>query len=175
MKIVVASLNPVKIRATRKGFKKMFGIEQVEAIGVSVPSGVSDQPMTQAETLEGAVNRAHRAKDAHADADYWVGIEGGLEETAAGMEVFAWIVICSQSREGKARTATFMLPPAVIELIHQGLELGDADDQVFGVDNSKQAGGALGLLTKNVVNRTWLYVPAVILALVPFVNEELYP
>lgn len=175
MKLIVASKNPVKIRATQEGFEKMFPGEAIEASGIAVPSGVSDQPMSQAETFQGALNRTRAAKAAQPEADYWIGIEGGLEETAVGMEVFAWIVILSQERQGQGRTATFLLPPAVIELIHAGMELGHADDQVFGVENSKQAGGALGLLTREKVNRTWLYVPAVILALVPFLNEELYP
>ena len=175
MQIIVASQNPVKVRAALQGFEKMFAAESIQAEGISVPSGVPDQPMSQAETLQGARNRAVAAKQARPEADYWIGIEGGLEETAVGMEVFAWVVILSGDRQGQARTATFMLPSAIIELIHQGYELGEADDRIFGVHNSKQAGGALGLLTHNVVDRSWFYVPAVVLALLPFLNEDLYP
>ncbi len=53
---------------------------------------------------------------------------------------------------------------------NQGLNLGDADDQVFRRTNSKQGSGAVGLLTDDVVTRTTLYEQAVILALIPFKN-----
>jgi non-canonical (house-cleaning) NTP pyrophosphatase len=55
------------------------------------------------------------------------------------------------------------------------MELGDADDVVFGRTNSKQENGAVGLLTENVIDRTAYYVQALILALIPFKNSVLYP
>jgi non-canonical (house-cleaning) NTP pyrophosphatase len=60
-------------------------------------------------------------------------------------------------------------------LIQQGKELGEADDIVFNQSNSKQANGSIGILTGDVIDRTALYAHAVILALVPFKNPELYP
>lgn len=45
MKIVVASKNPVKIKATLGGFEKMFPDVVFETEGVSVSSGVSEQPL----------------------------------------------------------------------------------------------------------------------------------
>jgi non-canonical (house-cleaning) NTP pyrophosphatase len=38
----------------------------------------------------------------------------------------------------------------------------------------KQANGAIGILTGDVIDRTELYQHAVILALVPFKNDGLY-
>jgi putative aldouronate transport system permease protein len=58
-------------------------------------------------------------------------------------------------------------------LVRAGLELGHADDRVFGRDNSKQANGAIGILTDDVVDREAYYVHAVIMALVPFKNPAL--
>jgi len=124
--------------------------------------------------LTGASNRAYNAKAAHPNADYWVGIEGGIQQQEMEMMAFAWIVIESETAIGKARTGAFFLPPKVVELIEAGKELGEADDIVFGHTNSKQQGGAVGLLTKNVINRTSLYVDAVIMALIPFKNEDLF-
>jgi non-canonical (house-cleaning) NTP pyrophosphatase len=62
----------------------------------------------------------------------------------------------------------------VVELIDQGMELGEADDVVFGRNNSKQKNGAVGILTGDVVTRTSYYVEAVCLALIPFRNWKLY-
>jgi non-canonical (house-cleaning) NTP pyrophosphatase len=104
-----------------------------------------------------------------------VGIEGGVAEKKGEMEAFAWVVIRSrEGLEGKGRTGTFFLPPAVQELVNAGKELGEADDIVFGRENSKQQNGAVGLLTGDVIDRTHYYTEAVVLALIPFKNKRLY-
>lgn len=76
IKIIVASKNPVKIDAVKDGLKA-FLKESFEITGVSVPSGVSDQPMSDAETLEGAESRVKNARQLFPGFDYYVGIEGG--------------------------------------------------------------------------------------------------
>ena len=173
-KIVVASKNPVKVQAALDGFREMFPNETFEVEGVSVPSGVNDQPIGNDETFQGALNRVNGAKIAEPQADYWVGIEGGNIAENDEMEVMAWIIVLSNKKMGKARTAGFFLPPKVVELVNEGYELGHADDIVFGVANSKQTGGSSGLLTDNVMTRIRFYVPAVILALIPFKKADLY-
>jgi inosine/xanthosine triphosphatase len=174
-KIIVASGNPVKIQAALQGFQEMFPDEEFQAQGVSVPSGVSDQPIGQQETYDGALNRARNARKEVPNADFWVGIEGGNIKIGREMEVMAWIVVLNHQRKGKARTAGFYLPPKVVELVNQGYELGHADDIVFGVENSKQTMGSAGLLTGGAMDRVRFYVPAVILALIPFKQEAIYP
>ena len=90
------------------------------------------------------------------------------------VEGFAWIVILSGSQSGQARSASFQLPRQAVELIGEGMELGAADDLIFGTENSKQAGGAVGLLTGDVVVRSALYEMPTILALIPWKNPSLY-
>jgi inosine/xanthosine triphosphatase len=171
--IIVASKNPVKIDAVRDALAAFLN-ELFEITGVSVPSGVSDQPMSDAETLTGAVNRVNAALQHYPSGDYYVGLEGGVEQTASGLMAFAWMVISNGQRVGKARTASFFLPPRVAELVHGGMELGHADDVVFARSNSKQQNGAIGLLTADEITRKSLYLPAVQMAFIPFLNPELY-
>ena len=173
--IIVASKNPVKVQAALQGFQEMFPDTPFEAKGISVTSGVPDQPMGDAETLRGATNRMQAARLAVPNADYWIGIEGGNIVREDSMEVMAWVVIQGKTQVGHARTAGFFLPPRIIELVQQGYELGHADDIVFGVQNSKQTGGSAGLLTNGVMTRLRFYIPAVVLALIPFKKPELYP
>lgn len=172
--ILVASQNPVKGQAALAGFQRMFPEETFELRTVSVSSGVSEQPFSSDETLQGALQRAQTARHIGPKADYWVGIEGGVEEHGQELCAFAWIAILSNGLTGIGRTGTFYLPPAVAELIWQGMELGEADDIVFKQNNSKQKNGAIGILTRNVIDRAQLYEQAVILALVPFKNPEFY-
>ena len=85
------------------------------------------------------------------------------------MSCFARVhIIDSDGREGLGQTGVFYLPREVAELVRAGMELGHADDQVFGRDNSKQANGAIGILTDDAVDREAYYVHAVIMALGAF-------
>ncbi|MDX1994525.1 MAG: inosine/xanthosine triphosphatase [bacterium] len=171
--LVVASSNPVKITAALEGFQQMWPGEDFTVRGVNVPSGVSTQPMTDAETRLGALNRARNAQQIVSHADYWVGIEGGAAEVNGFLDVFAWVVVLGENRMGLSRTGTFTLPEEVAQLVRAGVELGEADDRVFGRENSKQTNGAVGLLTGDLIDRTHYYVYAVILALIPFKNPAL--
>lgn len=174
-RVLVASTNPVKIASAAQGFARMFPGDAFEVRGAGVISEVSHQPMGDAETLHGAEARARNGRRLHPDATYWVGIEGGCEERDGVLHGFAWVVVLSADREGRSRTASFEIPPAVAEWVRRGVELGDADDRVFGRSNSKQGNGAVGLLTADAVDRVALYVPAVVLALIPFRNPQLFP
>lgn len=173
--IIVASTNPVKVAATRQGFQAMFPDIDFSVQGASVPSGVSDQPMTHAETLQGARNRAANAADAHPNAVYTVGIEGGVQLEGDALAVFAWVVVQAQNGStGRAQTGVFYLPQEVTRLIlDEGMELGHADDAVFGRSDSKRDNGSIGILTDNAMTRTSYYVNAVIMALIPFKQSSL--
>ena len=173
-KVIIASLNPVKISCVENTFKSAFPGETFDFKGVSVPSGVSEQPMSNSETYLGAYNRAKNAQKSGADGDFYVGIEGGIEKDEMGMNAFAWIVILSSNQKGESKTATFCLPQAIVELIDQGMELGHADDRVFKRNNSKQKDGAIGILSHGLIDRTRYYEQAVTMALIPFMNTDLY-
>jgi inosine/xanthosine triphosphatase len=172
MKIVVTSHNPVKIAAVREAFLTQFPSDELTLIPLGIDSEVSEQPMSDEETRNGARNRVKNARLEHPDADFWVGLEGGLDMFDDQMMAFAWMVI--SNRDGhlsETRSATLPLPPAVRSLVTEGLELGEANDRVFATLNSKQGGGAFGLLTDGLVTRESIYTQTLILALIPFVNE----
>ncbi len=173
-RVVVASGNPVKIQATLNAFSRMFAPDRFEVDGEEVGSGVAAQPMSDVETLQGAEQRARAAEKQVSEADFWVGIEGGVAESDGDLLAFAWVVVRSAGIRARGRSGTFVLPVPVSDLIRAGKELGEADDIVFGRRNSKQKEGALGLLTENVIDRRELYEHAILLALVPFKSSELY-
>ncbi|KAK3190684.1 hypothetical protein K4F52_003375 [Lecanicillium sp. MT-2017a] len=177
--VIVASKNPVKVGAAQDGFQRMFPHLTFDVRSVSVPSGVPDQPLTDKETFQGALNRARGARDAEPNAEYWIGLEGGIDSDPKSVgdgliQSFAWIAIVGKDgKEGKARTATYFLPEETAKLLRGGMELGHADDQVHGRTNSKQKSGSVGILTDDVICRQSYYAEAVILALVPFKNTHL--
>jgi len=171
---MVGSQNPVKLSCAQNAFREVFE-EEYAISGIHVASEVSDQPIGQDETLQGAKNRVKNARISFPEADFWVGIEGGVDRDPSGMYAFAYIYIeDKKGNSSQAQTATFYLPRAVSDLVDRGMELGHADDKVFSEENSKQKGGSVGLLTKQKITRAEYYTPAIILALIPFMNHELY-
>ncbi|CAI3802320.1 inosine/xanthosine triphosphatase [Rheinheimera sp. MM224] len=166
--IKVASANPAKIKAVASAFADLFPDESLDVQGIAVPSGVADQPMSSDETLLGAMNRV--AELAGFEADFRVAIEAGLD----GDFTFAWMVIEHQGKIGKARSASLMLPPEALSQLQQGKELGDVMDAMFNQHNIKQKGGAIALLTQHKLSRSSVYHQALILAMIPFLNLDLF-
>ena len=185
-KVIIASTNPVKTKAVKQAFSKVFKNKQFIFQSIAVNSGVPDQPIGNKETLQGAKNRVQESILKIPQADFYVGIEGGIipfiknqEQTKLSsqidnMETMAWVFISSQNLESKAKTASFFLPPRLIELVKQGKELGEASNIVFKGEDIKRKNGTVGILTNDLIDRTSYYISAVILALIPFKNFELY-
>jgi inosine/xanthosine triphosphatase len=174
MLVITASRNPVKIQAVKTAFSQAFPRTTVEVEGLAAPSGVSDQPMSDEETLRGARNRVAYAKKQYPEADFWVGVEGGVQPIENRLDAFGWMVVQDKAREGYARSASFFLPPAAVRAVRRGGELGPVMDELFDETNVKHKGGAVGLLTNGLVSREALYVQPLILALIPFLQKPLF-
>jgi len=174
MKVAVGSQNPVKIEAARRAFEALWPEEAWQVFGTEVSSGVSDQPMSDEESITGARNRSRRAME-QTSADYGVGLEGGLHKIGTHYFDCGWVVVInSDGVEGIGSTGKILTPPRIMELIHRGMELGVANDTVFGTANSKQGEGHFGLMTKNVITRSDGYMQGVVMALSRFVHPHLF-
>ena len=106
-------------------------------------------------------------------ADFYVGIEGGVDYDEGTMVAFAWVYTSNKLLFGKGKTAMFQIPREIQNLIEGGVELGKADDIVFKRKNSKSKDGAVGILTNKNITRTNYYKNAVIMSLIPFFNKKL--
>lgn len=174
-KVIVGSLNPVKIEVARQAFEQVFPEEKFEFIGHQAVSHVSDQPKSDEETLRGAYNRIENCKEVFPDADFWVSQESGIIDDVLHMFETSYIVIASQGGVvGRAKAASFEIPKPIADNIRAGMELGPAADKLFGVSNSKQQGSIIGLLTNNLVDRTSTYLQSAIFALLRHKHPELY-
>jgi inosine/xanthosine triphosphatase len=167
MKIAIGTRNPLKTAATQQAFEQWFTGEIVECVGVSVPSGVAEQPMTAEESIQGASNRAQASLQEVLDAEYGVGLEAGLEQVNGQWFVSGWVAITSRS--GATYVASSgrapVLPEVMERVLEKGYELGAADDEIFQLANSKQVNGYIGILTKNIITRTDGFRDAIITAL----------
>lgn len=172
MQIAVGSLNPVKIKAVQTAFSRQWS--PVEVRGVAVPTGVSAMPMNDAECIAGARNRAISAQRLQ-DADFGVGLEGGVNLEPHGLMLLGWVVIVHRDgREGIACTAKIPLPESIAQQVLAGSELGPLMDTILHDTNTRQKGGAAGALSAGLVTRHDKFALAVAYALSPFVAPHLY-
>lgn len=176
VKVLVGSTNPVKIASVREVFEAHFPEVVVE--GLEVPSGVPAQPIGD-ETFAGAENRARALVQRNADHDlgagFVVGLEGGIARHHGRWFAFGAICVADATgRLGFGVSPSFELPPGVTEAVLAGSELGEVMDRLAGERNTKQHGGAIGVLTGGRVTRRELYAQGVTMALIPFLNEELF-
>ena len=176
MKILVGSQNPVKIEAVKESFSRYF--EKVEVAEIKVDSKVSSQPVGE-ETFEGAKNRALELKKINEakklNSQFCVGIEGGIIKLYS--KWFCFGVMCIVDNQGKIGFGTsscFELPDKIVQELLSGIELGKVIDKITGDHNTKQKNGAIGFFTKGIMKRKDFYATGLAVALVPFVNEELY-
>lgn len=176
MKILVGSTNPVKINAVAEAFSHFF--DGIDVLGMAAPSGVPAQPVGD-ETHEGARNRAfwlaERNRTGKLGADFCVGVEGGVQRHHGRW--FGYGVMCivdAQGRHSIGLSPQFELPQAVTERLNQGMELGRVMDELLQTEHTNRKGGAIGHFSRGVVDRTEITAQGVIMALVPFLNPELY-
>lgn len=176
MLILVGSKNPVKIEATEIAFSKHF--DDIEIKGYSVESNVPDQPHND-EVYEGALNRTKELfklnQQENLDAQYFVGIEGGIEFKYNRWFSFGCMCIMDKDRNiGFGSSPHFQIPPEVIDRLLKREELGHVMDEIMKQKNTKQKMGAIGFFTGGVMNRRDLYVPGLIAALVSFNHPDMF-
>ena len=172
MKIAVGSTNPVKIAAVHSVVERVWA--EAEVAGLDMPSGVPVMPMSDADCLAGARNRA-RAAQAATGAALGIGLEGGVNPEPAGLMLLGWVAAVDENgREGVGGGARLPLPASIAERVLAGAELGPVMDELMGQQNVKQKGGAVGALTAGLVLRQETFAVAVAYALAPFVSPSFY-
>jgi len=172
MKILVGSENKVKVDAVAEAFGKFYS--EIEVLGINVQSGVSDQPFN-AETYAGAENRAKFLFYSETEADFYVGIEGGVQQIAGIWFGFGAVCIIDKSGDkGFGASPQYELPEKIISELQNGKELGHVIDEMSGKHDTKHKGGAIGFLTNEIFQRKDLYISGVIVALVPLLNKNIY-
>lgn len=167
LNVIAASSNPAKVEAVRLAFEAIFGHDSCHIEGVEVDSSVAKQPIGDKETRTGARQRVLAARNVRPDADFWVGIEAGIDDNMT----FSWIAIENALQRGESRSASIELPALVLEQINQGKTLSEAMQQMTGIANLGQLGGAISYFTQNLLNRSTVYQQAILLALAPLRNE----
>lgn len=198
LKIIVGSTNAAKIKACEMVVNQLFPLrahqpekgknstndgsgaaaaEGKEAkhtfVGVSVASGVSNQPKSAVETMTGAKNRASAAAQAHADADFAIGLEGGLEKVGDDWFECGWIAVLSRDgRTGIGTSARFLVSPSMVNQLLAGREMADVVDEISGLSDVRSSQGMMGMITNGHLPRDTCYAHGLIFAFGPFLSDK---
>ncbi len=161
---------------------------QFEVVGVDVPSGVGQTPRTRAELMAGARFRAEalvqqareRGPEQKEDWKYFVGLEGGLDVITEGGTRLVFLQSWAYVTDGTGRGAfgqsgAVEMPEALAaEVLDRGTELSAAIDAYAGGRGIRDAQGAWGVLTRNMITRQDAFRVAVVSAFAPFFNKAMY-
>ena len=155
-----------------------------EVVGEETQSGVAHTPLSRVETMSGAKHRAQvleaRARDRKLSWHFFVGLEGGLDVLSDGGKRLVFLENWAYVSDGKAHSAYgqsggVLLPEILAKhVVDDGVELGIAIDAFVGSRGIRDAQGAWGVLTQNLITRQDAFRVALINAFAPFFNSGLY-
>ena len=146
MKVYVGSQNIIKVNAV-KAILEPLGYD---IIPLNVNSNISNQPKTNLETLLGAVNRAQ----ALPLDGLRIGLEAGVELVGDVLFLTNYGVLLSDDKVYYAGADQIELPKIIKDAIfNEGLELSDAMDKYYHLEDIKHKGGAISYFTSNMVQR----------------------
>lgn len=177
MKINVASKNPVKVEAVREILVDYPDFRDYDVCGIETNSGVSEQPKSLEETVQGAINRARAVFNGSV---YSFGIESGLmlvPQTKTGSMDFCACAIYDGDNYNLGLSCAFEFPTKVTQMIHDdGIDANEAFYRL-GLTTNKKIGsseGAIGMLTKGRMSRKDYTKQAIQMALIHLENRKLY-
>jgi len=176
MKIFVGSTNPIKINAVIMAASESYPEVKVE--GFEVESGIGEQPSSDEETMQGAINRAKATlseglkKIRNSDLEIktsdtlGVGLEGGVFERGNELWSTVWVVVVDKEKNiFLANGARFRVPEPIASLIKNGEEMGPAVAELVGETDVRSKQGMIGIITQNFIDRTEEYTGIVKMAL----------
>lgn len=153
MIVAVGSKNPAKISAVEEAFID-FG---VKVVSIDAPSGVSAQPMSDEETINGAINRAKVAAE-KGDAHIGIGLEGGVQRSPNGLFLCNWGALSVNGKDPLiAGGARILLPESISRKLLEGAELGPIMDEYAQRQNVRKNEGAIGIFTNGQINRKEMF------------------
>lgn len=167
--------NPGKIEGAKRAFECYF--ENVEIIGISVDSEVGDEPLND-QMIQGARNRVKNirkyAEENHMDADFYVASEAGLSNAFGDWMDFNIAFV--ESKEGEQNvgcSAGFKIPEQYVDEVIKK-ELSVIMNRIFRATNLNQEDGGIGKLTHGEISRIDLTKQAFTMALIKFINGEIW-
>ena len=175
---MIGSKNPAKVEAVQEFFKGRFETE-VQFSPVPSPSGVSEQPLTLSETIDGACNRAAHAFTNAEGAALSIGLEGGLtpiQQAHTGYMNICAASVFDGSEHYIGLSSGFEHPASAIKLVvEEGQEIRDAyvEAGLESSDSFSKQGGAIGFMSDQKLSRAAYCQQALLVAYASYTKRTL--
>ncbi|WP_252314567.1 DUF84 family protein [Sinobaca sp. H24] len=147
--ITVGSLNETKIQAVRSVYPDSFNV-----IGRDVEVTISEQPMSDQETRQGAIERAEACSGKDS---IGIGLEGGIMVIEGTLYLCSWGALAEGSRIVTASGARLALPDSFYASLLEGRELKDVMDSYTERSGVSHKEGAVGVFTNGLISRTSMF------------------
>ena len=172
--VAVGSKNPAKTKGVKKAFARFF--PRAEFVEVDASSSVNVQPLSLDETVDGALKRAKVALASSSRADFGVGVEAGLMALQDGhLNLQIAAIVDKRGRTTFGSSSGFMIPGLVVRQMQTGgLELDRFAGGLTGSEKVREEDGVVYHLTRGAVSRIDMTEQCVHMALVPWLNKEIY-
>lgn len=179
IEIAVGSENKAKNLAVQTAFARAFPNYTIDTRGYNVASGIADQPTTDEESVQGAINRAQNALAQRATAQYGVGLEGNTITIADRMYLHGWVAVVERDNDGIGigHSSGIELPTELRAGVETGGELGPLMQAMLDDESNeiRHTLGTNGVLSGGLYTREQEFIDATTVALARFVRPELYP
>ncbi|MBI5133815.1 MAG: DUF84 family protein [Candidatus Taylorbacteria bacterium] len=158
MKIFVGSLSEQKIDIAKKVLR---GFGDIEVFPVETGSGVTEQPLDEETTIQGAINRARRARSTSIEPAWGLGLEAGLVDVQG---TFNLLCIAALARDDGnvaiGKSGLSPLPKEVSERVRRGGEFGKEIRDYFEARRDAMTDGERDLALE-LINRSQSFSKAI--------------
>jgi inosine/xanthosine triphosphatase len=156
MIVGIGTKNRAKIEAVKGGLTELLN-QEIHYESFKTDSGVSEQPFSDKETIQGAVNRASAVLE-RSSGDIGIGLEGGVVHTEYGLFLCNWGALAENGKEPIiAGGARILLPESIAKRLLNGEELGPVMDGFCQTEGIRHHEGAMGIFTNEAVNRDEMF------------------
>lgn len=155
IEFIIGSVNQAKVKAAENVISTYY--PEANLTAMNTHSNVSAQPISDEETMRGAINRAINVQSENPNA-IGIGLEGGVKKIGNTFYICNWGALIL--RDGQILTAggaEIPLPDEIAKEIEIGKELGPVIEQYFKQKGVRQKEGAMGMLTAGAVTRIELF------------------
>lgn len=152
-KIVLTSKNPVKLSVVKNIVKQLFPDMSFEYVPLDLDTK-SSELFGKERIVAYMTDILSEAREVAPDAEYYVCMQGGMEDSGDEMHETAYVMVSDSSgRSEVSRCSTFKVPTQVANEVRNGKDFAKSVDEFFKVQNTKTTGGFVSILTNGIVNK----------------------
>jgi len=184
--IAVATERKPKLDAVSSAMKEIstkFDKADWSIVAHTMASGVSETPITQIETAQGALNRTKSLRalldSQNKTADFYIGMEGGFHQIELNGRTITfiqgWVAVSDGITTHFGSSPNLSVPDKLAQAVYSDKEsLADAIDRYSGLTNVRSNQGVFGVFTNDLLTRELSFKSAMITAFAPFYNRTTY-